>query len=228
VTTPYPLAGTRFQEPRSPLAAIPAEVRPDAGAAADQHDSWLAAEVQRLVRAGDLAEARERFGELITLHQRRASRIAHAYLRNGADADDAVQDAFVRVFTHIHSYDVERPFVSWFTRILINVCVDRQRARQRRQHSLVGLDLARDAGSTARSEWPDARVWRRQWNDALASALSDLPDRQRAVFVLCHYGDRTPAEVSSILGVRESTVRVHLFRAVHRLRAALQEWRDAR
>jgi RNA polymerase sigma-70 factor (ECF subfamily) len=203
-------------------------VRPETGAGADQHDSWLAAEVQRLVRTGGLAEARERFGELITLHQRRASRIAHAYLRNGADADDAVQDAFVRVFTHINSYDAERPFVSWFTRILINVCVDRQRARQRRQHSLAGLDLSRDAGTTARSEWPDAGVWRRQWNDALTSALSDLPGRQRAVFVLCHYGDRTPAEVSSILGVRESTVRVHLFRAVHRLRAALQEWRDAR
>jgi len=228
VTTPYPLVGTGFQEPRPPLAAAPAGVRPETGVATDQHDSWLAAEVQRLVRASELAKARERFGELVTLHQRRASRIAHAYLRNGADADDAVQDAFVRVFTHINSYDAERPFASWFTRILINVCVDRQRARQRRQHSLVGLDLSRDGGSTSRSEWPDAHVWRRQWTDALTSALSDLPERQRVAFVLCHYGDRTPAEVSAILGVRESTVRVHLFRAVHRLRAALQEWRDAR
>lgn len=220
----FPLIGTEYPDPRATLPQAQARIAAGDG---DQHDSRLAAEAQRLVRAGKLAEARERFDELMVLHQRRAVRIAHAYLRNAADADEAVQDAFVRVFTRIEAYDADRPFSSWFTRILINGCVDRQRARQRREHNLVALDRTGEVGSRP-AEWPDARVGRRQWTDALAEALSELPDRQRSVFVLCHYGDRTPAEVSAILGVRESTVRVHLFRAVHRLRAALEVWRDAR
>jgi DNA-directed RNA polymerase specialized sigma24 family protein len=55
-----------------------------------------------------------------------------------------------------------------------------------------------------------------------------LPARQREVFVLCHLGDHTPRDVSMMTGMRESTVRVHLFRAVHKLRAALEAWRDLR
>ena len=79
-------------------------------------DSQLAAEIKGLVIGGDRDAARERYGELVAHQQRRAVRIAYQYLRDAHDADEAVQDAFIKVFTHITSYREELPFEVWFTR----------------------------------------------------------------------------------------------------------------
>src|SRR5690606_27302926 len=84
-------------------------------------------------------EARERYADVVERHQRRASRIALHYLRDAADADEAVQDAFVKAFTHIGSYKEEWPFEVWFTRILINGCLDRLKARRRRDRWVVPM-----------------------------------------------------------------------------------------
>jgi ADP-ribosylglycohydrolase len=66
-------------------------------------DTRLAVAIRNLVERGEMDEARDRFSELVTQHQRRASRIAYQYLRDAAEADEAVQDAFVKVFSHITS-----------------------------------------------------------------------------------------------------------------------------
>jgi RNA polymerase sigma-70 factor (ECF subfamily) len=194
--------------------------------AADSPSSTLAREVKALAAAGDAAGARERFGDLIVLNQARANRIAFAYLRDAADADEAVQDAFVRVYMHIADYRGDLPFGQWFTRILINVCIDRGRARRRRR-AKVGPLLPAHADRLATDTVPlDRQLAGREWRGAVARAVQALPDRQRAVFALCHYRDHSSAEVASLLGLRESTVRVHLFRAVHKLRTTLEAWRE--
>jgi DNA-directed RNA polymerase specialized sigma24 family protein len=77
------------------------------------------------------AEARERYADLVGQLQRRTSRIAFHYLRDGAEADEAVQDAFVRAYTHLASLPDELPFEVWLNRILINSCLDRIKARTR-------------------------------------------------------------------------------------------------
>src|SRR5690349_12599881 len=105
-------------------------------------DTQTAVEIRQLVASGALDEARDRFGELVARHQRRALRIAFQYLRDVADADEAVQDAFVKVFTHIGSYREAWPFEVWFTRILINGCLDRRKARSRRDRWTVGGELS--------------------------------------------------------------------------------------
>src|SRR5438046_260417 len=110
-------------------------------------DTRLAVEIRGLVDRGSLEEARERFGGLVAAHQRRASRIAYQYLRDAAEADEAVQDAFVKVFSHIGSYREAWPFEVWFTRILINGCLDRRKARVRRDRWIVPSDDATTAGS---------------------------------------------------------------------------------
>src|SRR5258706_6217553 len=108
-------------------------------------DSKLAIEIRGLVERGDMDEARERFGGLVTLHQRRASRIAYQYLRDASDADEAVQDAFLKVFSHITSYREAWPFEVWFTRILINGCLDRRKPRSPPERWFVGSQAsARD------------------------------------------------------------------------------------
>jgi RNA polymerase sigma-70 factor, ECF subfamily len=188
-------------------------------------DSRLAIEIRDLVERGEMEQARERFNELVVLHQRRASRIAFQYLRDAADADEAVQDAFVKVFTHIASYREAWPFEVWFTRILINGCLDRRKARARRDRWFVATepsasDEAR-ASSRASGGDPERALLARERRSRVAAAVDRLDGRQRTVFMLCHYGDCTPREVSVMTGLKESTVRVHLFRAVRRLRALL-------
>src|SRR5688500_17961982 len=118
----------RSVAPVTPAAAAPA-LPPAVTLSAD---SAIAADVKALVVAGKRDAARDRFGLLVTNLQRRAGRIAYQYLRDVQDADEAVQDAFVKVFTHITTYRVDLPFEMWFTRILVNRCLDLHKARARR------------------------------------------------------------------------------------------------
>jgi RNA polymerase sigma-70 factor, ECF subfamily len=188
-------------------------------------DSRLAVDIRSLVERGEMDEARERFSGLVEIHQRRASRIAYQYLRDAADADEAVQDAFVKVFSHIASYREAWPFEVWFTRILINGCLDRRKARSRRDRWMVGEEItsADEAGASAAGPAtdPEHRLLARERRARIAAAIDRLDGRQRTVFMLCHYADCTPREVSVMTGLNESTVRVHLFRAARKLRGLL-------
>jgi RNA polymerase sigma-70 factor, ECF subfamily len=188
-------------------------------------DTRLAVEIRGLVERGQIDEARERFGELVSMHQRRASRIAYQYLRDAAEADEAVQDAFLKVFSHISTYREAWPFEVWFTRILINGCLDRRKARGRRDRWILGGGVS--SGQEARvsmgrpSGDPEHQMLARERRARVAAAIDRLDGRQRMVFMLCHFGDCTPREVSAMTGLNESTVRVHLFRAARKLRSLL-------
>jgi RNA polymerase sigma-70 factor (ECF subfamily) len=206
-------------------------VAPPLAAGADRRspaipeDSRIAVEIRTLVERGEVDEARERFGELVALHQRRASRIAYQYLRDPGEADEAVQDAFVKVFSHISSYRETWPFEVWFTRILINGCLDRRKARARRDRWFVSnemssADEARSTTASVHSD-PERALLARERRAKIAAAIDRLDGRQRTVFTLCHYGDCTPREISAMTGLNESTVRVHLFRAARKLRGLL-------
>src|SRR5437773_8350974 len=118
-------------------------------ASAREADGAAASAVKALQAEGRNAEARERYAELIARHQRRASRIAHHYLRDAAEADEAVQDAFVKAYQHLGSFREELPFDVWFTRILINGCLDRIKARTRRERWLVPMAGTRRTGGGA-------------------------------------------------------------------------------
>ena len=198
-----------------------------AAATRPSEDTRIAVEVRDLVGRGEMAEARERFAELVAIHQRRALRIAYQYLRDSADADEAAQDAFVKVFAHIGSYRDAWPFEVWFTRILINGCLDRRKARVRRDRRFApadeatGIDEAVPAFGGTPPLDPEARLLARERRERIASAVDKLEGRQRTVFMLCHYGECTPREVSAMTGLNESTVRVHLFRAARKLRTLL-------
>jgi RNA polymerase sigma-70 factor, ECF subfamily len=205
--------------PRHPAAAGPA--------VAPSPDTRLAIEIRELVERGEMDDARDRFAGLVSAHQRRALRIAYQYLRDAADADEAVQDAFVKVFTHITSYREAWPFEVWFTRILVNGCLDRRKARARRERWYVPQgdesalnDAAATVGGSPAPD-PEASLLSRERRGRIAAAIDRLDGRQRTVFMLCHYGDCSPRDVSAMTGISESTVRVHLFRAARKLRGLL-------
>ncbi len=209
--------------------------------ASREADATAASAVKALQAGGQLEEARERYAELVARHQRRANRIAYHYLRDAAEADEAVQDAFVKAYQHLASFREELPFDVWFTRILINGCLDRIKARTRRERWLLPMSgragnrgtsvtPANESGGTDRDLTervaasglsPEQALLGRERRRAIAQALAKLPERQRSVFVLSHVEGRTSREVSALTGLNESTVRVHLFRAIRKLRTLL-------
>ena len=202
-------------------AGLPALPKPD-------EDSRIAAEVQAFVRAGDMAAARDRFDALVLRQQRRALRIAYHLLRDAWDADEAVQDAFVKVFGHIGTFRPDLSFEIWFTRILVNGCLDRLKSRRRRSRWLLPASVETEQGERDRvaAAWspgpsPEERLLLRERRAQSAAAVGRLPDRQRVIFLLCHYEGFASKEVGTMMGVSESTVRVHLFRAVRKLRSLL-------
>lgn len=197
-------------------------------------DARVAIDVKALQAAGRLDAARERYAELVERHQRRAGRIAYRYLTDGADADEAVQDAFVKAYTHLGTFREDLPFEVWFTRILINGCLDRIKARKRRERWIVRPTIDADGVERdpaehlpSRGPSPEAQLLQNERRQRLREALVQLPERQRLVFVLSHFEGRTSREVSAVTGLNESTVRVHLFRAIRRLRALLAPGTEA-
>ena len=229
---------TRFGSPsapahgdRAPIVSHRAGGGPGPAAASCSED---ARRVKAAVLAGQRDQAREAFADLVTAHQRQANRLALYLLRDATEADEAVQDAFVKVFTHITSYREDLPFEAWFTRILANTCRDRQKARRRRgRWEVVGLDRHPEFGprveaapTTALN--PEESLLEAERRRALMKAIDTLPGRQRTVLLLCHIEGQSPREVGEITGLNESTVRVHLFRAMRKLRIALEGGRVRR
>jgi RNA polymerase sigma-70 factor, ECF subfamily len=189
--------------------------------------SILASEIKQLAASGERDQARERFGALVALLQRRALRVAFHYLRNPADADEAVQDAFVKVFLHIEQYREELPFDVWFSRILVNASLDRLKARARQQRFVAPAVDEQDERSvdflpTTEPSSERKLLARERWA-RVSREVAALPDRQRLVFTLSQVDEQTPGEIAAATGMSPATVRVHLFRALRRLRGVLGE-----
>lgn len=197
---------------------------PDAPPSADaQTIDELALDVQLAAAHGDRAAAAAAFEPIVVRLQRRASRLAYWYLRHADEADEVVQETFLKAFERIAQYRPEMSFEAWFLRSLVNGCLDRAKAARRRGRWMVpaiGADALADR-TASREPSPERQVLDGERQTALAEAIRQLPERQRAVVLLSQIDERSHAEIGALIGVNESTVRVHLFRALRRLRAVL-------
>ena len=164
------------------------------------------------VLAGD-AEA---FARLVDRHYDRCARIAFRILGNREDAEEAIQDAFLRAFRALGSYEDRERFSAWLTRILVNQCRTVLASSQRREAVFSDRD-PRDAelfadAETHESAWPD-----------LEHALAQLPAEQREAIVLRYADDLTYEEMARVTGAGESALKMRVQRAFARLRALLME-----
>jgi len=164
------------------------------------------------VLAGDV----EAFSRLVDRHYDRCARIAMRILGNREDAEEAIQDAFLRAFRALASYEDRERFSAWLSRILINQCRTIRARVQRRDEVFSHLELS-DAewfvdGESVESAWPD-----------LERALAQLPVEQREAVVLRYADDLTYEEMARITGAGESALKMRVQRAFARLRALLQE-----
>ena len=161
-------------------------------------------------REGDL----DAFDRLMQLHERRIFRTATLLLGGVQDADDAVQEIFLRLFRNLKRFDASRAFEPWLYRIALNAC--RDLARRRRWRQWVSLDgwLAA-GGAEPAAVGIDPRI------AEIVAALSRLSERERAAVVLREVEGLSAAEAGKILGISEGTVRSHASRGRARLRAML-------
>jgi len=196
---------------------------PTRAAATTDDASAVATDVKGLLEAGHREAAAERFGDLVRLWQRRAARLAYYYLGNAADADEVVQDAFLKVYAHMTSFRADLPFDAWFTRILVNTCLDRLKSRKRTPGASPADVLADDALRTTPGHEPSPErrlLAQSAWRE-VSDAVRALPARQRDAFMLCHLEETSPRDAAEILGMNAATLRVHLFRALRKLRGVL-------
>jgi RNA polymerase sigma-70 factor, ECF subfamily len=155
-----------------------------------------------------------------------AYRVAHRLLDNEADALDAVQEAFVKVLTHLHGFEGRSSFKTWLLRVVSNAALDGGRQRRRREtRSLEAVDsYQRDRSEPAAMDDPAQGLYRADLRAALNQALGQLSKAQRQTFVLHAEAELSYREVADVLGISMGTVMSRLYYARQKLRIFLEPW----
>lgn len=162
---------------------------------------------------------REALAPLMERHRTRLYRIILSYVRDPDEAQDGVQEVFVKAYLHAARWSAGSDARAWLTRIAVNEAIDRYRRRKRQQASFSPIDA--DPPCTAGTHDPEALVRGRENRDRLRAALQGLPEPHRAVFTLRHHHELSLDEIAQALDMRLGTVKSCLHRAVRRLRRDL-------
>ena len=161
------------------------------------------------------------FEVLMRRYNQRVFRAARSVLRDDAEAEDVVQDAWVRAYTHLRQFMGRASFATWVIRIAIHEALARRRYRGRHQP----LDQ-HAALLPARTRPPDQEVGARQVAGLVEAAIDALPTRYRMAFVLRDVEGLSTAEAAECLDVPEATVKTRLHRARSLLRRELDSALD--
>jgi RNA polymerase sigma-70 factor (ECF subfamily) len=178
----------------------------------DQEREWILR-----VRAGD-AEA---FTRLVEAYQTPVYNLAYRMLGNSVEAEDAAQETFIRVYTRLGTYDMNRKFSSWLLSIASHYCIDRLR---RRRMTLLSLeDVAFTGHLASDQECPEEAVSRDEKEEQVHQLMDTLPEDYRAAIVLRYWYDCSYKEIAQALDTTESAIKSRLFRARQMLVQAAQE-----
>ncbi len=167
----------------------------------------------RQVRGGNPGS----FRVLVDRHARSVFRLAFRMTGNEADAEDIVQETFLRSFRQLGQYEARASFSTWIYRIAANCCLDVLRARSRRHETeepLPGLVCVAPA--------PDRVALAAETRSAIGVALGRLTEQERVAFLLRHYEGRSIHEVSLVLDISETAAKNSIFRAVQKMRQSLE------
>lgn len=183
------------------------------------------AELVARARAGEAGA----FRVIMQRGNQRLFRIARAVVHDDSEAEDVVQESYVRAFTNLAAFRGEASIFTWLTRIVLNEAHGRRR-RQRHQVGLEAVEAVETSGAhvimfptVAPSSDPEADVARREIRRVLERAIDELPTDFRVVFMMRDVEDLSIAETAAALQIREETVKTRLHRARRLLRAMLSE-----
>lgn len=158
-------------------------------------------------------------------NNQRLFRAAWSVLRSHTDAEEAVQEAYLKAFTNLSGYSGKSSLSTWLTRIVVNTALDHKRASDRRRTALQSQDVAMiedqraiHAANASTSQPPETQLVRSELADAIKNAVSRLPDQYRSVFVLRDIEGMSVRETAQVASLKEATVKSRLHRARHILR----------
>jgi RNA polymerase sigma-70 factor (ECF subfamily) len=167
--------------------------------------------VHAVLRGDETASTR-----LVRRYLRKAMAVALTYVDTLEDAEDVVQETFQRAFQSLRRYDASKPFQPWFFTILRNTARTARTVGRARRHE----ELLTSRPTETASPLEDTQ--RVELEESIDIALGRLPRMQQACFRLCVVEGFSSAEAASAVGIAESTVRVHLFKARRALRGRLE------
>ncbi len=192
------------------VSARPAEAGPRTMTSEDPVEARAVSAVQR----GDASQ----YGYLVSKYMKRVVSIAWGFVRNGHDAEDLAQEAFVKAFRTIRRFKAGEPFGPWIYRIVTNLSLDLLKHRKRYQHEEVS-----DATAAPRGDRADLPALSGELAQRIDAAIESLPGMQRMVARLHLVEEFSHKEISAMIGVSEGTVRSHLSLARSKLKEQLAD-----
>ena len=178
-------------------------------------------------RAGD-ADA---YRTLVDRHSRALFRLAFRMTGNQQDAEDVVQESFLRAYKQLAKFDERASFGTWLYRIAVNCSLDLVRSRKRRNENFAPVDPEMEdpvLSLPSHDPTPDRMAMSGEVRDRVASALDELSPSERTAFVLRHFEGMCIEDVSKVLGCQPGAAKHSVFRAVQKLRRALEPLVTAR
>jgi RNA polymerase sigma-70 factor (ECF subfamily) len=169
------------------------------------------------------------FRILVERYSRGVFRLAYRMTSNEFDAEDVVQETFLRAHRQLTQYESRSSFSTWLYRIAANYSLDLVRARKRHAETAIDETPANQGAPDdaihalpASSPGPDRLLFSDQVQKCVASTLDELSQQERTAFVLRHFEGQSIEEISAALGLSANAAKHSIFRAVQKLRRALE------
>jgi RNA polymerase sigma-70 factor (ECF subfamily) len=190
---------------------------------------WTDAEAAREARLGN----QQAFRVLVERHSRALFRLAYRMTGNEHDAEDLVQESFLRAYKQLAKFNERAAFGTWLHRICVNCSLDMIRARKTRREIQNKVEDERASSwleqVAAPGPSPERLMQSSQVTELLEPALNNLSENERAAFILRHYEGSNIDEIARALGVETSAAKHSVYRAVQKLRRSLAPaWGAAR
>ena len=176
-----------------------------------------------LARDGDC----EAFRALVDRHSRAVYRLAHRMTGNPQDAEDVVQETFLKAYRQLGRFESRANFSTWLHRIAVNCSIDLIRGRKHQEaghdaSDLEALDGAHGGNDQRVDPSPERLMLSTEVQDKVSRAMEGLTHMERAAFVLRHFEGQSIDEISRALGLKANAAKHSIFRAVRKMRLALE------
>jgi RNA polymerase sigma-70 factor, ECF subfamily len=166
------------------------------------------------------------FAEIVDLYKDKIYQLCYRMLGNAHEAEDIAQEAFIRAYVNIHTYDMSKKFSTWLYRIATNLSIDR--IRKKKPDYFLDAEIAGTDGLTmysqvaAEEKLPEEEIETMELQQTIQNEILKLPDKYRSVIVLKYIDELPLKEISEILDIPIGTVKTRIHRGREALRKQLR------
>ncbi|MGG4490272.1 RNA polymerase sigma factor SigW [Metabacillus idriensis] len=166
------------------------------------------------------------FAEIVDIYKDKIYQLCYRMLGNSHEAEDIAQEAFIRAYVNIHSYDMDKKFSTWLYRIATNLTIDR--IRKKKPDYYLDAEVTGTEGLTMYSQvaadvaLPEDQVETMELQQMIQKEILKLPDKYRSVIVLKYIDELSLIEISEILDMPIGTVKTRIHRGREALRKQLR------